>query len=77
MTGLSRGFFYRKPTILKEMNNAVQNLAGLIDLRRAIIDRSMEERLELSEQQVIELQMKNEEMKKGTQNHRRRWMGKI
>lgn len=30
MTGLSRGFFYKNPIIRKEMDDAVQNQAGLI-----------------------------------------------
>lgn len=64
MTGLSRGFFYKNPTIRKEMDDAVQNQAGLIDPRRAIIDRAMEGRLALLEQQVRELQRENEELKK-------------
>ena len=63
-TGLSRGFFYKNPTIRKEMDDAVQNQAGLIDPRRAIIDRAMEGRLALLEQQVRELQRENEELKK-------------
>lgn len=64
MTGLSRGFFYKNPTVRKEMDAAVQNQAGLIDPRRAIIDRAMEGRLELLEQQVRDLQRENEELKK-------------
>lgn len=59
MTGLSRGFFYKNPIIRKEMDDAVQNQGGLIDPRRAIIDRAMEGRLELLEQQVRELQREN------------------
>lgn len=64
MTGLSRGFFYKNPTIRKEMDDAVQSQAGLIDPRRAIIDRAMEGHLELLEQQVRELQRENEKLKK-------------
>lgn len=64
MTGLSRGFFYKNPTVRKEMDDAVQGQAGLIDPRRAIIDRAMEGRLALLEQQVRELQRENEELKK-------------
>ena len=64
MTGLSRGFFYKNPTVHKEMDDAVQNQAGLIDPRRAIIDQAMEGWIELLEQQVRELQGENEELKK-------------
>lgn len=64
MTGLSRGFFYKNPIVRKEMDAAVQSQAGLIDSRRAIIDRAMESRLERLEQQVRELQRENEELKK-------------
>ena len=38
--------------------------AGLTDPRRAIIDRAMEGRIELLEQQVRELQRENGELKK-------------
>ena len=52
MTGLSRGFFYKNPTVRKEMDAAVQNQAGLVDPRRAIIDRAMEGRLEIGRAHV-------------------------
>jgi len=64
MTGLSRGFFYKNPTVRREMDDAVQGQAGLIDPHRAIIDRAMEGRIELLEQRVRELQKENEELKK-------------
>ena len=64
MTGLSRGFFYKNPIVRGEMDAAVQSQAGLIDPRRAIIDRAMESRVELLEQKVRELQRENEELKK-------------
>ncbi len=64
ITGLSRGFFYKNPIVRKEMDTAIQNQAGLINPRRAIIDRAMEGRLELLEQQVRELWRENEELKK-------------
>lgn len=64
MTGLSRGFFYKNPIVRKEMDTAVHSQAGLIDPRRAIIDRAMESRLELLEQQVRGLQRENEELRK-------------
>lgn len=64
MTGLSKGFFYKNPAVRKEMDDAVQSQAGLIDPRRAIIDRALEGCLELLEQKVRELQRENEELKK-------------
>lgn len=64
MTGLSRGFFYENTTVRKEMDDAVQDQVGLIDPRKAIIDRTMEGRLELLEQKVMELQREKEELKK-------------
>ena len=63
-TGLSRGFFYKNPTVRDEMNRAVEQQAGLIDSRREILSMSMEKQMELLNQKVAILTRENGELKK-------------
>lgn len=44
-TGLSRGFFYKNPTVRDTLNQAVEQQAGMIDPRREILNMAMENRL--------------------------------
>ena len=37
-TGLSRGFFYKNPTVRDTLNQAVEQQAGMIDPRREILN---------------------------------------
>ena len=64
MTGLSRGFFYKNPTIRSEINRAIEQQAGTVDPRRSILDKAMDGRIELLQQQVTKLKKENEELKK-------------
>ena len=64
MTGLSRGFFYKNPTIRSEIDRAIEQQAGTIDPRRSILDKAMDRRIELLQQQVTKLKKENEELKK-------------
>lgn len=64
MTGLSRGFFYKNPTVRAEISRALEGQAGTIDPRRNILDKAMGGRIELLEQQVRELKQENEELRK-------------
>lgn len=63
-TGLSRGFFYKNPTVRDEMNRAVEQQAGLIDPRREILSMAMEKQMELLNQKVAILTRENSELKK-------------
>ena len=63
-TGLSRGFFYKNPTVRDEMNRAVERQAGLIDPRREILSMAMEKQMELLNQKVAILTRENSELKK-------------
>ena len=63
-TGLSRGFFYKNPTVRDEMNRAVEQQAGLIDPRREILSMAMEKQMELLNQKVAILSRENGELKK-------------
>ena len=58
-TGLSRGFFYKNPTIRDLMNQAIEEQAGMIDPRREILKQ-----IELLNQKVAALTRENSELKK-------------
>lgn len=59
MTGLSRGFFYKNATVRAEIDRAMEQQAGMIDPRRSILDKAMDSRIELLQQQVAELKREN------------------
>lgn len=63
-TGLSRGFFYKNPTIREEMDRAVEQQAGMIDPRREILNMALEKRIDLLNQKVANLTRENGELKK-------------
>lgn len=63
-TGLSRGFFYKNPTIRVLMNQAIEEQAGMIDPRREILNMAMEKQIELLNQKVAALTRENGELKK-------------
>ena len=64
MTGLSRGFFYKNPTIRSEIDRAIEQQAGTVDPRRSILDKAMDGRIELLQQQLMKLKQENEALKK-------------
>ena len=66
-TGLSRGFFYKNPTIRDLMNQAIEEQAGMIDPRREILNMAMEKQIELLNQKVAALTRENGELKKKTE----------
>ena len=63
-TGLSRGFFYKNPTIRDLMNQAVEEQAGMIDPRREILNMAMEKQIDLLNQKIAALTKENSELKK-------------
>ena len=63
-TGLSRGFFYKNPTVRDLMNQAIEEQAGMIDPRREILNMAMEKQIELLNQKVTALTRENNELKK-------------
>ena len=63
-TGLSRGFFYKNPTVRDLMNQAVEEQAGMIDPRREILNMAMEKQIELLNQKIEALTRENSELKK-------------
>ncbi|NDO72081.1 hypothetical protein FMM80_26945 [Schaedlerella arabinosiphila] len=62
-TGLSRGFFYKNPTVRKEMDLALDLQAGMVDSKRKVLDLAMENRIELLEKTIRELKKENKELK--------------
>lgn len=67
MTGLSRGFFYKNTTIRNEIDRAIEQQAGTVDPRRSILDKAMDSRIELLQQQLAKLKQENEVLKKENQ----------
>ena len=63
-TGLSRGFFYKNPTIRDLMSQAIEEQAGMIDPRREILNMAMEKHIDLLNQKVAALTRENSELKK-------------
>lgn len=63
-TGLSRGFFYKNPTVRDTLNRAVEQQAGMIDPRREILNMAMEKQIELLNQKVAALTRENKELKR-------------
>ena len=63
-TGLSRGFFYKNPTVRDTLKQAVEQQAGMIDPRREILNMAMEKQIELLNQKVAALTRENSELKK-------------
>lgn len=63
-TGLSRGFFYKNPTVRDTSNQAVEQQAGMIDPRREILNMAMEKQIELLNQKVAALSRENKELKR-------------
>lgn len=62
-TGLSRGFFYKNPTVRKEIDRALDLQVGMVESKRKILDLAMENRIEMLEQTIKELKKENMELK--------------
>ena len=63
MTGLSRGFFYKNPTIRADFDRAVEQQAGTVDPRRGILDKAMDGRIELLQENDA-LKKENQKLQK-------------
>lgn len=63
-TGLSRGFFYKNPTVRRQIDRAMEQQAGMVDPKRYIGDIAMKRQVELQQQQIAALQSENEELRK-------------
>ena len=67
MTGLSRGFVYKHATVRNEIDRAIEQQAGTVDPRRSILDKAMDSRIELLQQQLAKLKQENEALIKENQ----------
>ena len=63
-TGLSRGFFYKNPTVRRQIDRAMEQQAGMVDPKRYIGDIAIKRQVELQQQQIAALQSENEELRK-------------
>ena len=63
-TGLSRGFFYKNPSVRQELDRAQEQQAGMPDTRRGILDMAMDNEMNNMHEQMIALQRENEELQK-------------
>ncbi len=66
-TGLSRGFFYKNPEVRSEIDRAMEQQAGTADPRRSILNKAMDGRIELLQQQLAKLRQENELLQKENQ----------
>lgn len=62
MTGLSRGFFYKNPIIRAEIDQAVEQV-GMVNPRKYILDKAMDDRIGLLMQELAMLKRENETLK--------------
>lgn len=62
-TGLSRGFFYKNPTVRNLLDEAMQKQVGMVDPRREILDMAMNNEIEKLHEQMKILWGENEELK--------------
>lgn len=57
-TGLSRGFFYKNPTVRNLLDEAMQKQVGMVDPRREILDMAMDNEIAKLHEQMKILQEK-------------------
>ena len=63
MTGASRGFFYKNPIVRAEIDRVMEQQAGTIDPRRGILDKAMEGRIDLLQDEIFRLRQENQELR--------------
>lgn len=62
MTGLSRGFFYKNPIIRAEIDQADEQV-GMVNPRKHILDKAMDDRIGLLMQELAMLKRENNTLK--------------
>ena len=60
MTGASIGFFYKNPIVRAEIDRAMEQQAGTINPRRGILDKAMEGRIDLLQEEIFRLRQENQ-----------------
>ena len=61
-TGLSRGFFYKNPTIRRLVDEAMEKQVGLVDPRRGVFDMAMDNEMIQLPEQIRVLQKENQRL---------------
>lgn len=60
--GLSRGFFYKNPTIRRLVDEAMEKQVGLVDPRRGVFDMAMDNEMIRLHEQIRVLQKENQRL---------------
>ena len=63
-TGLSRGFFYKNPTVRKELHRSFEQQAGMSNPKKKILDMAMNHEIQALLRQLREGQQDNEKLMK-------------
>ena len=63
MTGASRRFFYKNPIVRAEIDRAMEQQAGTINPRRGILDKAMEGRIDLLQEEIFRLRQENQALR--------------
>lgn len=58
-TGLSKGFFYKNPTVRKLYDEAIEKQSGMADPRRNILDMAMDHEIGILQKKIRELEKEN------------------
>ena len=61
-TGLSRGFFYKNPTIRRLVDEAMEKQVGLVDPRRGVFEMAMDNEMIQLHEQIRVLQKENQRL---------------
>ena len=67
MTGASRGFFYKNPIVRAEIDRAMEQQAGTINPRRGILDKALEGRIDLLQEEILRLRKENQDLREENQ----------
>ena len=63
MTWASRGFFYKNPIVRAEIDRAMEQQAGTINPRRGLLDKAMEGRIDLLQEEILRLRQENQALR--------------
>lgn len=77
-TGLSRGFFYKNPSVRQTLDKALEQQGGVIHPRKNILDMAMNneilslhQQLKTMQQEMESLRQENEKLKKALERKNR------
>lgn len=62
-TGLSRGFFYKNPTVRKLLDQALEQQIGMPDPRREILNMAMDNEITMLRERIRTLERENKRLK--------------